>query len=155
MLLGSGGARGLGLDISDASLSTTRSLLAFHDVPESRYALTLGDLRETLPVPTGSQNAATCFEVLEHLDDPRHALEEIHRILAPGAPLCVSAAVRMESVDHLYVFTHPKEVRALLSEVGFTVVADDAIPLTASPSDSGAFVDDPRVSLGYIALAVS
>ena len=158
MLLGSPGTRGLGLDISDASLSTTRSLLAFHHVPESRYALALGDLRETLPVPSESQNAATCFEVLEHLDDPRHALEEIHRILAPGAALCVSAAVRMESVDHLYVFNHPKEVRALLSDVGFTVVADDAIPLTASPSDSGdprAFVDDPRVSLGYIALAVS
>lgn len=158
MLLGSPGTRGLGLDISDASLSTTRSLLAFHNVPESRYALALGDLRDTLPVPSESQNAATCFEVLEHLDDPRHALEEIHRILAPGAALCVSAAVRMESVDHLYVFHHPNDVRALLSDVGFTVVADDAIALTASASDSGdprAFVDDPRVSLGYVALAVS
>jgi FkbH-like protein len=159
MLLRAPAAAGRGLDISDASLATAASMLAYHRIEPERCAFSHADLRATLPLDSGTIDAATCFEVLEHLDDPRHALEEIHRILRPGAPFCVSAAVRMESVDHLYVFNHPRDVRALLTATGFTVVADDAFPLTGAdlqdPAAWQAAVDDPRVSLGYVALVTA
>ncbi len=158
MLLRSGEAFGHGLDISDASLATAGSLLRFHDVSPGRYRLAKADLRGTLPLGSGTQDGATCFEVLEHLDDPRHALSEIHRVLAEGAPLCVSAAVRMESVDHLFVFEHPQAVRTLLIETGFTIIRDDFFPLKpdgTGTADRQALADDPRVSLGYVALAVA
>jgi ubiquinone/menaquinone biosynthesis C-methylase UbiE len=158
MLLHAPRASGRGLDISEASLATTRSLLHHYNVAEDRYELAHADLRGTLPLESSTQDAVTCFEVLEHLDDPFHAIQEIRRIMRPGAALCVSAAVRMESVDHLHVFNHPGEVSALLCNAGFRIVAADAYPLTGTPARGGpaarqAAVDDPRVALGYVAVA--
>jgi ubiquinone/menaquinone biosynthesis C-methylase UbiE len=151
-------ALGIGLDISATSLDTTGTLLDYYGLPTDRYRLALADLRGILPVDGESQDGATCFEVLEHLEDPGHALEEIHRVLRPGAPLCVSAAVRMESVDHLFVFEHPRQVTTLLTETGFDVLCDDVFPLTSAGNGvrgRKALADDPRVALGYIALGTA
>ncbi|MBI3298611.1 MAG: class I SAM-dependent methyltransferase [Elusimicrobia bacterium] len=45
----------------------------------------LSDLSSRLP--PGSLDAATCFEVLEHLEDPAAALREIFAVLKPGGSL--------------------------------------------------------------------
>ena len=47
--------------------------------------------RDALPFPSGSFDAALCYDVLEHLFCPEVLLAEIHRILRPGghALLCV------------------------------------------------------------------
>lgn len=37
-----------------------------------------------LPFESGIADAVTCFEMLEHVFEPRRALEEIHRVLKPG-----------------------------------------------------------------------
>ena len=158
MLLAAPDSFGRGLDISEFSLATTEAVLSHHAVPPQRYALERADLRARLPVESRSQDAVTCFEVIEHLEDPAHALGELRRILRPGAPLCVSTAVRMESIDHLYVFSNPEQVRDHLARAGFTVSKDECLPLTTEDvSDPGArqrLVGDPRVSVGYVALAV-
>lgn len=44
-----------------------------------------------LPFSGESFDAATCFQVLEHVPEPRSVLEEISRILKPGASLFLSA----------------------------------------------------------------
>jgi 2-polyprenyl-3-methyl-5-hydroxy-6-metoxy-1,4-benzoquinol methylase len=157
MLVAADGAFGYGFDISASSLATTRSLLQFHNVPATRYLLAEADLRGRLPVENATQDAVTCFEVIEHLDDPRHALLEIRRILRPDATLCLSTAVRMESVDHLFVFHHPDQLRTLVAETGFRVVRDDCFPLARpaviDPNDRRV-VEDSQESLGYVVLAV-
>lgn len=158
MLLACPGAFGRGLDISPASLLTTRSLLEYHEVHPDRFLVAQADVREAMPVESQTQDGVTCFEVIEHLEDPFDAVSEIRRVLRPGAPLCLSTAVRMESVDHLYVFNDPDQVRALLSKVGLTIVRDDCFPLTsasvADPAELQRLIDDPQVSVGYVALAV-
>jgi 2-polyprenyl-3-methyl-5-hydroxy-6-metoxy-1,4-benzoquinol methylase len=40
--------------------------------------------RSVLPVTSAQYDTVTCIEVLEHLYDPDHALQEIARVLVPG-----------------------------------------------------------------------
>ncbi len=156
MLLAGRNAVGTGLDISPASLATAGRLLDCHRIPAARFQLQEGNLRERLPLEDGSQDAVTCFEVIEHLDDPGHAVREIRRLLRPGGSACLSTAIRMESVDHIHLFRHPAEVRALIAAAGFTVVEEDCIPLTAEdvedPAARARLIEDPATPLGYIAL---
>lgn len=69
--------------------------LAVHGVDVSRVALARArahvgwvcqvDLdRGHLPLRSDQYDTVVCVEVLEHLYDPDHALQEIHRVLAPG-----------------------------------------------------------------------
>jgi SAM-dependent methyltransferase len=44
-----------------------------------------------LPFATASVDAVTCFDVLEHVDDDRRALDESLRVLRPGGALLVSS----------------------------------------------------------------
>ena len=48
----------------------------------------------TLPVESGSVDYAISFEVLEHVDDEKRALEELHRVLKPGGVLAMSVPNR-------------------------------------------------------------
>lgn len=47
-------------------------------------------------VPPESLDAVLCLETLEHVTDPRRALEQIHAALKPGATLLASAPFRYE-----------------------------------------------------------
>ena len=158
MLLASPAAFGRGLDVSPASLLTARAVLEYHGVPPERFLLAQADVREPVPVESGSQDGVTCFEVIEHLDRPLDALRELRRILKPGAPLCLSTAVRMESIDHLHVFNDPDEVRAMLATAAFRIVHDRCFSLSGTGLEDGreeqCVTADPRVSLGFVALAV-
>ena len=55
-------------------------------------------------------DAAFCCELLEHLPEPALALKALHRAICPGGRLFVTAAVRMESADHLTLFRTMGEV---------------------------------------------
>jgi len=44
-----------------------------------------------MPFATGAADAAICTQVLEHVPDPGRVLQEIHRILKPGARLYLTA----------------------------------------------------------------
>jgi len=157
MLTAEPGAKGVGVDISSASLETTRRLLTFHGVFAARYRLSQGDVQERLPVDDASQDALTCFEVIEHLEQPGAAIAELRRALRPGGALCMSTAIRMESVDHIHLFHSPDEVRRLVLANGFTIVEDEIIPLsTEDISDQEVhdrLVRDPKVPLGIVLLA--
>jgi 2-polyprenyl-3-methyl-5-hydroxy-6-metoxy-1,4-benzoquinol methylase len=156
MLLAAPESVGIGVDISEASLATSARLLSFRDISTDRYSLRIGDVQAHLPVDDASQDAVTCFEVIEHLERPEAALAELRRILRPGGLLCLSTAIRMESVDHIHLFQDPGEVRKLLGAAGLTLIADEVIPLTnADFRDQAArdeLIANPRTALGYVAL---
>lgn len=48
----------------------------------------------TIPLPDASADFAISFEVLEHVLDERRALDELHRVLKPGARLAMSVPNR-------------------------------------------------------------
>lgn len=55
---------------------------------------------ERLTLADGSVDVVTCFEVLEHVEDPYRAVKEIRRVLAPGGmAVCSSPNARWWSPD--------------------------------------------------------
>lgn len=64
-----------------------------------------------LPFDDGEFDLVTCFEVLEHLEDPEAGLDELARVLAPGGLLAVSSPNRAT-----YPPGNPHHVREYLPE---------------------------------------
>jgi len=148
---------GIGLDISQGSLETTRQILAHCGIQLWRTQLSIADVREELPVDDSAAGTVICCEVLEHLPNPRQALDEIRRIAAPDATLMISAAVRMESIDHLYLFRSHLEVRQMIESAGLRIHSERAVPLAKGNlqdrEERQRLLDDPRVPVGYICRA--
>lgn len=50
---------------------------------------------EALPLPAASQDVVLCESVLEHVDSPRLALDEIYRVLRPGGIAYITTTNRL------------------------------------------------------------
>lgn len=129
--------------------------LEVHGVEISEEAARGADPRAQIRIASHLKDAAypdACFDevviwhVLEHLDDPRGTLAEVHRILKPGGRLIVavpnfsSAQARwsgpawfhLDLPRHLYQF--PLEaLERLLRDVGFDIASDHHFSLRQNP----------------------
>jgi len=84
-LLATRGAREvIGVDIAHAVLE-----MSAPEMPDS-VRLQAGNVRK-LEFEDGSFELIVCFEVIEYVDDPLDALDELVRVLAPGGLLLVSS----------------------------------------------------------------
>lgn len=97
-----------------------------HDWPESVHptaqsATYLSDLAEGLPLESGSVDAVLCTEVLEHLERPLPALEEIRRVLRSGGLVAITvpfvAPLHEEPHDYQRLTSHG--LQAFLRSAGF------------------------------------
>ena len=64
---------------------------------------------ESLPVPDASFDVVLCTQVLEHADDPRRAVSELRRVLAPGGRVLASThgvQVYHPNPDDYWRWTH-------------------------------------------------
>jgi len=78
--------RGLGFDLNQAMLTYARSKLAAADIP--RAQVRHGDLYN-LALADGAASVVTMHQVLHFLSDPRRAVLEAARVLAPGGRLLI------------------------------------------------------------------
>ena len=84
-----------------------------------------------LPLASASVETVLCTEVLEHLEDPRGALEEFYRVLKSGGLLMVTAPFAYPVHDERDYFRYSaKGIRVLLEGAGF--VLERSQPLTGS-----------------------
>ncbi len=131
-LLGERGARGLGIEPSERAAALGRE----------RWGVEIrtGLFEEQELAPEGFDLVALSH-VLEHLADPRAALERAWTLLAPGGALFievpdvlqprVESAVDFFTFDHLFNFS-PATLAALLASCGFEVFAQkDDFPFPA------------------------
>jgi SAM-dependent methyltransferase len=91
---------------------------------------------DTANLPAGHFDVVTMWDVIEHLTDPRQALEDAHRLLTPNGLLVVHT-IDIESVSarlmgprwpwlmemHIYYFSR-RTLRAMLDKCGFVVLSD-------------------------------
>jgi SAM-dependent methyltransferase len=89
--------------------------------PAAQRATYVSDLRDGLPVGSGSVDAVLLTEVLEHLERPLAALQEVRRILRPGGMVAITvpfvAPLHEEPRDYQRLTAHG--LRDLLSSAGF------------------------------------
>lgn len=103
-----GPAGRLALDIGAAGGGNTRVLRALgmtavpleHDLGGAGVAKQRGlpavvaDARR-LPIPAGALDLVVAFDVLEHIEEDKHAVAEIHRVLRPGGALLIAVPADM------------------------------------------------------------
>jgi ubiquinone/menaquinone biosynthesis C-methylase UbiE len=126
-LLGEGARSGVGVDISQAMLAGTR------EKPLLQNRLVRGDCC-TIPFASAAFDFVICSFALGHLSDLEPAIQEIRRVAAPGANVCVSdlhpqayaRGWRTGFRDHLgsaEIMTWPRSIHEQLAawnSVGFT-----------------------------------
>ncbi len=110
--------------------------------------VTAGALEDRL-LPTSRFDVVTMWHVIEHLDDPRSAVAEVHRVLTPGGLVALrtpnygSLYRRLYGRrwrgflprEHLYLFTVPT-LRRLLEEGGFELLEPKGLGLSARLASS-------------------
>ena len=114
-------AKGLGIDISEHSLSHAKNLVSKHGLQE-RYETKLCDLRD---MPNEIVSQIISVEVLEHLEDPDDFLINLYRILQPGGRGYITAAINAPNADHIYLYKNLFEVEKQILNAGFRI-ADKA-----------------------------
>ncbi|MCA9242704.1 MAG: class I SAM-dependent methyltransferase [Phycisphaerales bacterium] len=156
-LLSAPGATGFGIDVAPGALKVARRVMDFHGVGPERCELAVDDLRGGLARSDGCADRVICCEVLEHFPAPPEAIGELKRIMAPQGKMMVSAAVRMESVDHLYVFRTYQEVAEMMRLAGLRIIKERIAPLAKGDmrdaEERMRLANDPKTPVGYICIA--
>jgi SAM-dependent methyltransferase len=95
----------------------------------------ISDPAESFDAPPGSFDAARMWDVIEHFESPKRAMERVYRILRPGGAIRLATTnyaslsrivngpewVYINGADHIYLF-EPATIKLLLETVGFADV---------------------------------
>jgi SAM-dependent methyltransferase len=76
------------VDVGSSLVRRTAAIVCFDLIPTDDVDL-VGDLHR-MPLADGSVDAVVCTGVLEHVDDPDRAVNELRRVLKPGGRIYVS-----------------------------------------------------------------
>ena len=104
MLLAYGPESVKGVDLSEEAVADAGRRLG------DQAELVRADVRD-LPLEDGSFDVVVCFEVIEHVERQRDALDELKRVLRPGGVLLISSPNR-----DVYPPGNPHHVREYLPE---------------------------------------
>jgi 2-polyprenyl-3-methyl-5-hydroxy-6-metoxy-1,4-benzoquinol methylase len=114
------------LDVSEASLTTTRHSLARLGI-EGPVNLCCGDvLAEAVAEPLW--DSVVISEVLEHLEAPARALTFVRQSLRPGGRAFINVPVNCPAPDHIFLFSTPEEVIAAVHASGLEPVETGIFP---------------------------
>jgi SAM-dependent methyltransferase len=130
--------KGIGYDISPHSLAFGKRVVDSFGIGE-RYVV---EQRDVVLDTARPADFLICQEVLEHIEEPRGFLRALHKMTASGGVAYISAAVTSGQSDHLYLFREPHEVREMLEDAGFSVLAERTVTAEAANVRETA----PRVS---------
>lgn len=87
-------------------------------------------------------------EVMEHVEDPHGLMRKLHELSTEDAVGFVTAPCNSPTIDHIYLFRHPDDIRALLNETGWEIVSDLTASSEAKRPDA---VNDPLIPVMYAA----
>ncbi|WP_169746354.1 class I SAM-dependent methyltransferase [Sphingomonas changbaiensis] len=137
-------------DVSATSLAETRKALDTLGVSKP-VDLTEVDILSAAE-PDQQYDLIVISEVLEHLEQPQTAVRFLKTALKPGGRLFVNVPINSPSPDHIYLFSTPDEVSALVEAAGLTIEASELYATQARPIEK-AIKNRISVSVGLTARA--
>ncbi len=120
-----------GWDISESSINSTRDALKTLGLAEMP-ALELQDLFKG---PKGVFDSVVFSEVLEHMEDPRAALDVLRTVLAPGGRLFLNMPINSPAPDHLFNLDSPEDLVRFVEDAGFIIENQGLFPATNQTLD--------------------
>jgi SAM-dependent methyltransferase len=135
-------------DVSAVSLRETRAALDTLGLIKP-VSLVETDILQTEP-PGRRFDLIVISEVLEHLEAPDVALRFLRGCIADGGRIFINVPLNSPSPDHIYLFSTPDDVRALVEGAGFEI---DELSLFATQAKriESALANRISVSAGVIA----
>lgn len=121
-----GHGRVTGWDVSESSLSHTRSALGSLGVTDG---FTL-EARNLFDSQKEKFDAVVFSEVLEHLEDPKGALAAIRTLIRPGGRLFLNVPINSPAPDHIFLLRSPEETFELVEGQGFKILETGCFPAT-------------------------
>ena len=87
-------------------------------------------------------------EVLEHVEDPLGLMKKLNELGSDNVTAFITVPCNAPTIDHIYLFRNPGEIKALFHEAGWEVVKD-----VSESSEKGRVISetDPLVALMYAA----
>lgn len=135
-------------DVSAVSLEDTRGALDQLGLTKP-VSLVETDILQAVR-PDKHFDLIVISEVLEHLETPDVALKFLRDCITPDGRIFINVPLNSPSPDHIYLFTQPDEVKALVEEAGFEVETLSLFATQAKKIDS-ALANRISVSAGVIA----
>jgi 2-polyprenyl-3-methyl-5-hydroxy-6-metoxy-1,4-benzoquinol methylase len=118
-----------GWDISAASIEATRECLGSMDVGRP-VNLIIQDLFAVDASKTGTFDSIVFSEVLEHLDKPGEALNNISSLMSNDGLLFLNIPINSPAPDHIFLLRSPEEVIEFVEAHGLVVIDSLFAPQT-------------------------
>jgi SAM-dependent methyltransferase len=138
-------------DVSAVSLEETRAALVTLGVTRPVKLVEVDILKAD--APARQYDLITISEVLEHLEAPAVALAFLRKALRPGGRIFINVPLNSPSPDHIYLFSTPDELTAMVESAGFRLAATEMFA-TQGRKIEVALAQRISVSIGLIAVPV-
>lgn len=132
----------LAYDSSDEAISYAQELLQHFRCPTNSLQPGFFPLEndEGLARYSNSFGKVIACELLEHLENPRQALENLRTVLHPNGHLFVTMAIQIAQEDHIYLYKTAQQARDQIIDAGFRIERDLLAPISGLP-----FTEEERV----------
>ena len=88
-------------------------------------------------------------EVLEHVNDAPLFMQKTKELLKPGGTIYLSTCANSPALDHVYRFHNVKQMRDIMTDNGFNIIDDLALPSEDVPEKDW---EKELVTINYCAL---
>ena len=119
-------------DISNASIALTRAALltlGLQKLPEL-------ELQNFFDSPPERFDSVVFSEVLEHMEQPREALEYIRPLLSDRGRLFLNMPINSPAPDHLFNMDTPEDLHAFVEDAGYKILDHSYYPATNQTLDA-------------------
>jgi len=110
---------GIGVDLTENAVKFSKNIFKINKIPKESYNIIKEDFF-TFKNKT-KFNRIICGEFLEHVENPQKVLNNLNGLLNKNGKIFLTAAVWSGGIDHIYLYTHPDEVRNHIKEAGFKI----------------------------------
>lgn len=117
----------LGIDVSEASVEQTRSIVE-HFQPESPVRIEKRDFFDAGGLAPGSFDAVVAGEVLEHVEQPGIFLRRIAELATDDGYIFVTTCINAPAIDHIFLWRTTDEFEKLITDSGLEIVEPLHLP---------------------------